>query len=301
MGINVNYAPCADVNINPHNLVIGVRSFGENPEKVAQFTAAMVTGIQSQGVAATTKHFPGHGDVAMDSHYGLPTVPHDLERLENVELFPFRAAVNAGTQLNMTGHISFPALDGPEAPPATLSRNISHNLLRQRLGFEGVSMTDAMDMGIIRQGALLGQETVRAAQAGADVLLLTSDHDDQARVADALAQALKARQLDWEDMQNSINRILGLKRWLSAHGTYPDLGVVGCAEHTRVAQEIAENSITLVRDRQGLLPIQLGSEQPMLVMGRYSVSCKCVSLFSMMTQEESRVPMTVCQVPMVTL
>ena len=261
MGINVNYAPCADVNVNPQNPVVGIRSFGENSEKVAQLTAAMIAGIQSQGVAATAKHFPGHGDVANDSHYGLPTLPHSLERLQKVELPPFRAAINAGTKLIMTAHISLPALDGPDAPPATLSRNILHNLLRRQLGFEGVIVTDAMDMRAIRQGEFLGQEAVRAAQAGADLLLLTADPKDQERVASALAQALRTGELDLVETRDSINRICELKRWLSLHTNAPDLSVVGCAEHAIVAQEIAENSVTLVRDRQRILPIQLSADQ----------------------------------------
>jgi beta-N-acetylhexosaminidase len=261
MGINVDYAPCADVNVNPNNPVVGIRSFGEDPEKVAQLTAAMVAGIQSQGVAATAKHFPGHGDVANDSHYGLPTLPHSLERLQKVELPPFRAAISAGTKLIMTAHISLPALDGPDAPPATLSRNILQNLLRRQLGFEGVIVTDAMDMRAIRQGEFLGQEAIRAAQAGADLLLLTADPKDQERVANALAQALKSGELDLVETRNSIKRILELKRWLSIHATMPELSVLGCAEHAQVAQEIAENSITLVRDRQRILPIQLNANQ----------------------------------------
>jgi beta-N-acetylhexosaminidase len=178
-----------------------------------------------------------------------------------VELPPFQAAISAGTKLIMTAHISLPALDGPDAPPATLSRNILQNLLRRQLGFEGVIVTDAMDMRAIRQGEFLGQEAIRAAQAGADLLLLTADTKDQERVATALTQALKSGELDLVETRNSINRILELKRWLSIHATMPELSVVGCAEHAQVAQEIAENSITLVRDRQRILPIQLSTNQ----------------------------------------
>ncbi len=259
MGINVNYAPSCDVNVNPQNPVIGTRSFGENPEDVARLVAAMIEGIQSAGVAATAKHFPGHGDTSGDSHHGLPSVPHDLERLEKVEFLPFRAAIAADVKLMMTAHLALPALDGPEAPPATLSRRILHGLLREELGFDGVIITDAMDMKAIRQGEALGEDAVRAVAAGADLLLLTSDSDDQQRVHASLLQALQSGQLDREAMEESTDRVLSLKHWLAGQ-TQPDLSVVGCTAHQAVAAEIAKRSITLVRDDTGLLPLQLNPE-----------------------------------------
>jgi beta-N-acetylhexosaminidase len=257
MGVNVDYAPCADVNVNPQNPVVGVRSFGEDPAEVARLTAAMVEGIQSQGVAATAKHFPGHGDTSSDSHLGLPVVPHDLGRLEAVEFPPFRAAIEAGTKLIMSAHLALPALDGPQAPPATLSSNVLQGLLRRRLGFSGVIVTDAMDMRAIRQGEFLGAEAVRAARAGADLLLLTTNPADHARVYQALVEAVRAGELDPDEVRASADRVLSLKTWLAQAPAQPDLSVVGCAEHRRVAQEIAEKSITLVRDRAGLLPLRL--------------------------------------------
>ena len=260
MGINVNYAPSCDVNINPQNPVIGIRSFGENPEDVARLAGAMIEGIQSQGVAATAKHFPGHGDTAGDSHHGLPSVPHNLERLKKVEFPPFRAAIAADVKLMMTAHLALPALDGPDAPPATLSRRILHGLLREELGFEGVIVTDAMDMGAIRQGEALGEDVVRAITAGADLLLLTSNPDDQRCVYESLLQAVRFGKLDSEAITNSIERILALKRWL-ARTSQPDLSVVGCAAHQAVAVEIAERSVTLVRDNANLLPLNLNPEQ----------------------------------------
>ena len=146
LGINVNYAPCADVNINPKNPVVGVRSFGEDPKLVGELAAALIEGIQSQGVAATAKHFPGHGDTASDSHHGLPTVPHQLDRLHAVEFPPFEAAIQADTKLIMTAHLGIPSINGADAPPATLSQNILTGLLRNELGFKGVIITDALDM-----------------------------------------------------------------------------------------------------------------------------------------------------------
>jgi beta-N-acetylhexosaminidase len=260
MGINVNYVPSCDVNINPRNPVIGIRSFGEDPAAVAQLASAMIEGIQSQKVAATAKHFPGHGDTAGDSHHGLPFVPHNIERLEQVEFPPFRAAINANVKLMMTAHLALPALDGPNAPPATLSRRILHGMLREELGYNGVIVTDAMDMGAIRQDKALGENAVRAVAAGADLLLLTSNPDDQHHVYESLLQAVRLGRLGSKTITNSIERIQALKRWLVGH-PQPDLSVVSCAAHQAVATEIAERSITLVRNDANLLPLRLNPEQ----------------------------------------
>lgn len=260
MGVNINYAPSCDVNINPRNPVIGIRSFGENPAEVALLAGAMIEGIQSAEIAATAKHFPGHGDTGGDSHHGLPSVPHRIERLREVEFPPFQAAIAANVKLMMTAHLALPALDGPDAPPATLSRHILHGLLREELGFDGLIITDAMDMKAIRQGDALGEDAFRAADAGADLLLLTSNPDDQQRVYDSLLQAIKRGDLDSRAIAESVERILSLKRWL-AGGSQPDLSVVGCAANQDVAAEIAERSVTLVRDEPGLLPLRLRPEQ----------------------------------------
>lgn len=255
MGINVDYAPSVDVNVNPRNPVIGIRSFGEDPLLVARLGAAMIQGIQSQGVAATAKHFPGHGDTTGDSHHGLTAVPHSLERLRAVELPPFRAAIAAGVQMVMSAHLALPALDGENAPPATLSPNILQTLLRRELGFEGVIISDAMDMRAIRQDQL-GEQAVRAARAGIDLLLLTANPADWQRVHAALWQAAQKRQISAAGWRASADRILALRAWLNTRWNPPPLEVVGCAEHRRVAEEIAERSITLVRDQTGLLPLR---------------------------------------------
>lgn len=254
MGININYAPSVDVNINPHNPVIGIRSFGEDPALVARLSAAMVKGIQSQGVAATAKHFPGHGDTMNDSHHDLPFVPHSLERLRAVELPPFRAAIVAGVQLIMSAHLAFPALDGENAPPATLSPNILQTLLRRELGFDGVIISDAMDMRAIRQERL-GEEAVRGAQAGIDLLLLGDNPLGQKEVQTALVRAVQDERLSNVELRASVARVLALKTWLFGQHKQPPLEIVGCAEHHRIAQEIADRSITLVHDQAGLLPL----------------------------------------------
>ncbi len=266
LGINVNYAPCADVNINPQNPVVGVRSFGEDPRLVAELTAAMIEGIQSQGVASTVKHFPGHGDTASDSHHGLGTVPHSLERLRAVELPPFATALKADVKLVMTAHLGITSIDGPDAPPATLSPKIINGLLRRDLGFDGVVITDAMDMKAIRQGELLGEESLRAAKAGADLLLVTSDPLDQTRAFEGLMQGFQTGQLAMDELQTSVERISQLKKWISEHSMLHDLAVIRSAEHMKVADEIAARSITLVRDHNNYLPLKLESDQRIAVI-----------------------------------
>ncbi len=257
MGVHINYAPCCDVNINPHNPVIGIRSFGEDSEQVSALAAAMIDGIQSCSVAATAKHFPGHGDTAGDSHHGLPTLPHDLERLWRVELPPFAAAVHAGAKMIMTGHLALPAIDGPQAPPATLSPAVLKGLLREQLGFEGVIITDAMDMHAIPQGQALGRNAVRAVEAGADLLLVMADPADQSCIFEALVDALRGRADASRDWGPSLGRIAALREWLIDQPPAPDLDVVGCAAHQAIADEIARRSVTLVRDEVRLLPLRL--------------------------------------------
>lgn len=266
LGINVDYAPCADVNVNSKNPVVGTRSFGEDPALVADLTAAMIEGIQSQGVAATVKHFPGHGDTASDSHHGPGTVPHSLERLHAVELPPFKAALGADVKLVMTAHLGIPSIDGANAPPATLSPNVINGLLRRDLGFEGVVVTDALDMRAIRQGELLREDALRAAKAGADLLLVTSDPLDQARVYEALVNGVQTGQLTMDELQASVARITRLKAWLSENATQADLSVVRSDAHLKVADEIAEASITLVRDHAMLLPLRLDEDKRIAVI-----------------------------------
>jgi beta-N-acetylhexosaminidase len=187
----------------------------------------------------------------------MPVIPHSLERLRSVELPPFIAAIQAGAKLVMTGHLALPAVESRPDCPATLSSTILQGLLRQELGFSGVIVTDAMDMGAIRQGENLGAEAVRAADAGADLLLLTSDTGDQENVAASLLKAAQNGSLNRAELGISLKHIQELKNWLAAQNPAPDLSVVGCAAHQAVAAEIAARSITLVRDHAGLLPIRL--------------------------------------------
>ncbi|GAB3958294.1 hypothetical protein GCM10027614_75530 [Micromonospora vulcania] len=178
-GITLDYAPDADVNSNPANPVIGVRSFGADPALVARHTAAWVRGLQSGGVAACAKHFPGHGDTRVDSHHDLPRITADRARLDACELAPFRAAVTAGVQAIMTGHLLVPALD-PQLP-ATLSQRILGGLLRDELGFCGVVVTDAVEMRAVADRYGFAGAAVRALAAGADAICIGGERADEGR------------------------------------------------------------------------------------------------------------------------
>ena len=260
MGVNVNYAPVCDVNVNPRNPVVGVRSFGEDPQLVASLGAAIIEGLQSAGIAATAKHFPGHGDTAQDSHHGLAIVPHDMERLNRVELPPFAEAVRAGVKLIMTAHIALPALTGDEGTPATLSPTILGGLLRGQLGFDGVIISDAMDMAGVRQGLNMPEACIQAISAGVDLLLFgPADQYATDSVHDALIGATERGVINTSELADSNKRILSLKTWL-AKQEQPPISVVGCADHRALALEIAAHSITLVRNSAGLLP--LGANLP---------------------------------------
>jgi beta-N-acetylhexosaminidase len=253
MGVNVNYAPVCDVNNNPANPCIGIRSFGEDPAAVARHCAAMVEGLQSAGVAATAKHFPGLGDTTQDSHSGLPVVTHGRERLAAVELPPFTAAFMAGARLVMATHAAFPALNDGAALPSTLSRPVLEGLLRGEMSFDGVIITDAMDMGAIEQGPGLVVDALASLAAGTDLLLCT---DEAEPLYAAVCQAARRRLLPPGQLRGSARRVLALREWLG-RTPQPPLEVVACADHRALARETAARSITLVRDETGQLPLQL--------------------------------------------
>lgn len=265
IGINVDYAPACDVNSNPKNPVISTRSFGEDSLQVADLSAAMVTGLQAAGVAATAKHFPGHGDTATDSHHETPVVSHDEARLRQVEWPPFRAAIGAGVQLVMLGHIALPTLQEGAVLPASLSSHIIIDRLRGELGFSGVTITDSLDMGAIRQGPGLLIDAVAAAAAGEDLLLLKTDPLTQQRLYEALLQAVQRGLLSRSEILISAGRIAALKQWLDPTPR-PALEIVGCGEHRALADEIAAQSITLVRDEARRLPLRLSAEDRVAVI-----------------------------------
>jgi beta-N-acetylhexosaminidase len=211
-GINLDLAPVADVNSNPANPVIGVRSFGADPELVATHTVAMVEGLQAAGVAACVKHFPGHGDTTVDSHLALPVVDADRAALEPA-LAPFRAAIGAGVQSVMTAHILVPALD---RAPATLSRPILTGLLRGQLGFDGMVVTDALEMGAIAGSLGIGEAAVRALAAGADAVCVGRDHAGEKvveQLTGTLAGAVRSGRLPEERLAEAAERVARVGAW----------------------------------------------------------------------------------------
>lgn len=265
IGVNLNYAPVCDVNSNPQNPAVGIRSFGDDPCKAAAHAGALIRGMQSAGVAATAKHFPGLGDAAVDSHYEVPVLNHSRERLETVELPPFKAAVENDVKLIMTGHVGLPALTGNSTLPGTVSRAIMHGLLREEMGFQGVIISDAMEMAAIQQGAGQVIDAIAAVRATVDLLLLNADVNIQQHVFEGLLQAVDRQIISQAELDSSLARIQALKTWLSQF-TQPSLDVVGCAAHQALAAEVAARSLTLVKDETKQLPLNLQADEQILVI-----------------------------------
>lgn len=268
MGIRQDYAPVADVNVNPANPVIGVRSFGADPQAVAALVAAQVRGYQGAGVAATAKHFPGHGDTETDSHVGLPVMRHTRAQWEELDEPPFRAAVEAGVDAVMTAHIVFPALD-PSGDPATLSGPIVTGILRERLGFRGVVVTDALDMAGVRQKYGDDRVPVLALKAGCDQLLNPPDLGLAHR---SVLAAVEAGELTQDRIDESVLRILELKarRGLfdAAHTTAGQMdAMVGIPAHLSAADEITAGTTTLLANPVKLLPLDATTGPRVLVTG----------------------------------
>ncbi len=258
IGVHVNFAPVADVNNNPRNPVINIRSFGEDPAQVGALVRAAVEGLQSGGVVATLKHFPGHGDTAVDTHLGLATVPHDRARLDRVELAPFRAGITAGAGAAMVAHVEMPALDQTPGP-ATFSRPIVSGLLRRELGFEGVIYTDSMLMDAVNALAAPGEAAVKAVEAGVDVVL---DPPDARAAAAGLKAALAQGRLTRARLEESARRVLAQKARLGLHRARTvNLDAVMTAVGTRAgadtARATAERAVTLLRDERSSVPLAI--------------------------------------------
>ncbi len=266
VGIHMDYGPDADVNNNPDNPIINTRSYGGDPEAVARMVAAHVHGLQDNGMLATAKHFPGHGDTGTDSHLALPIIEADPARVDTVELVPFRAAVRAGVHGVMSAHIAFPALTG-DTIPATLSPALLGGLLQDSLGFDGLVVTDALDMGAVvsRYGA--ERVPVMAVKAGADVLLMPPDVES---AIDAVVSAVRSGEIPESRIDRSVRKILRSKAQVGLDTTRTvDLDAVprrvGTPDHLAVARRAAEASLTVARDRDGLLPVT-GAARPLSIV-----------------------------------
>ncbi len=257
VGIHMTYAPVVDVNINPDNPIINTRSVGEDPGLVARIATAFIRGCQANGMIATAKHFPGHGDTAQDSHLLLPTIEAGLERLEKVELAPFQSAVDAGVKAVMTAHLFVPALDPTPGLPATLSRPILTGLLREKMGFKGLIVTDAMEMAGITAAFGPEEASLRTILAGADMVLLPLE---PARVAVYLAGAVRDGRLPLARVDGSVRRILEAKASLGlATSRLVDVPAlarrIGPKPFLDQAYKTFESAVTLVKNEGGTLPL----------------------------------------------
>ena len=295
LGINVNFGPDLDVNINPANPVIGVRSFGSEPKMVSDLGVAYIKGVQAAGVAATGKHFPGHGDTATDSHLGLPVVTHDIDTLNKVDLVPFKAAIASGVDMIMTAHVAFPAVDdtkviskkdGTEVNlPATLSKKVLTGLLRTKLGFKGVISTDALNMKAIADHFGTEESVIMAINAGTDIALMPAvvQSTDQIanldKVYNAVVQAVKTNVIPESRTTESATRLITLKikRGIyspSGNTTKPSIdervatanAIVGSSENKAVEKEASEKAVTLLRNRGNTLPFTLKSGKKVVLI-----------------------------------
>lgn len=272
LGINVNLAPVADVNNNPANPVIGVRSFGEDPRQVARLVAAAVHGAHDAGIICTLKHFPGHGDTAIDSHLALPTIPYDMQRLESLELLPFKSGIAAGADCVMTAHIAFPTITEQDALPATVSPAIVRGLLRQQLGFDGVIISDCLEMDAVASTIGVERAAVMALQAGIDLVLVSHRADRQRAAFKAIRAAIQSGALARETIAEAAEHVLRLKaRYLSWEkipvppATNMPLQV-SSESHQRLSEEAYALSTTLIRNEDGLLPLRLAPTERIVVI-----------------------------------
>lgn len=294
LGVNVNFGPSLDVNNNPDNPVIGVRSYSSNPELVSKLGIETIQGLQRQNVAATAKHFPGHGDTATDSHYGLPLVTHNKDRLQAVELLPFQNAIDEGVDMIMTAHVQFPAFDdttyiskkdGQEIlVPATLSKKVLTGLLREEMGFEGVIVTDALNMKAISDNFGQEEAVVLALKSGVDIALMPAQvnslemEKNLASVYDAVLEAIESGDLPMEQVNASVERILKLKekRGILDTDKAPieekvtnSLKVVGNKEHLKQEKKMAEDAVTLLKNEDKTLPFKPKKGEKVLVLAPF--------------------------------
>lgn len=268
VGILQNYAPVSDVNDNPENPIINVRSFGENPQLVGKLASAFAIGTQDAGVVATAKHFPGHGDTQVDSHSQLPTISYDYAHLDTLELVPFRHDIAAGIKSVMVAHIAFPNFQHEQGVPATLSRQITTGMLRDSLGFHGLIVTDALTMGGVTKDYSTAEAAIRAVRAGADILLIPPDDET---AINSVLKAVRRGVISEERIDQAVRRILTIKSELGlVKRRFVDIDnidkVVGTMRHELLAEKAARRSITIVRNVGHYLPLQYHQPQQVLCL-----------------------------------
>ncbi len=258
VGINMDFAPVMDVNNNPLNIVIGTRSFGGDAELVAEMGVAFIKGMQEEGTIACAKHFPGHGNTAVDSHLELPVIKCSRENLEKVEIYPFKEAVKAGVDSIMTAHIYVPALESGKGIPATLSNSILTGLLRKKMGYKGVIITDCMEMKAISDNFGTVEGSVMAIEAGADIVLISHSLDKQKAAIKETIKVVKEGRITGERINQSVLRILDLKRKRIGSKGSPvsDYRKINKEAEEKIAYEISKAGVTLIKDEDNLIPIK---------------------------------------------
>ena len=270
LGINMNLAPVVDVNNNPANPVIGVRSFGEDPSLVARLGAAMVKGYRAAGMLSCLKHFPGHGDTTIDSHLSLPVIPYPLQRLEALELVPFKSGIEAGAESVMIAHIAFPTLTEQHTLPATLSPSIVQGLLREQLHFKGVILSDCMEMRAISDTIGTERAVVQALKAGIDLVLVSHEYKRQRASMEAIQAAIQSHELTTRRIRQAAERVLKLKAkylsWADVHDPITPPAIIGCEKHKHLQNLAFELSTTLARNDAALLPLKLDSDKSIVVL-----------------------------------
>jgi len=272
VGINYNFAPTIDVNNNPDNPIIGTRSYSESPDVVSEFGVQAIRGYQDTGVIACAKHFPGHGDTAVDSHLALPSVPYNRGRLDEIELKPYRAAIAAGVSSIMTTHIMFPALD-PDLP-STLSKKIITGILRDEMGYDGVIVTDSMEMKAIADNWGTPEASVLAIEAGVDMVLIPHTQSTQRASFEAILKAVKDGRISESRLDESVARLTALKQQYKLNERrFTDPKALGSLlrtnEHLALQKEIAELSATLVRNEDEVVPLGPGVGAVVSVIGMH--------------------------------
>ncbi len=270
LGINWNLAPVLDVNNNPKNPVIGVRSFGESPEKVAAFGRASMQGMQAAGIATTLKHFPGHGDTDVDSHLDLPVIKHQMDRLEELELKPFKACMTAGADTVMTAHVYFPTLEKSANIPATISKAVITGLLREKLGYDGVVTTDCMEMNAILHGIGTEKGAVAALGAGVDFIMISHTYERQIGAIKEMIRAVETGIVSESMIDKANERINTLKNritnWDDLSLDQPDVPeIVGSKQHARLAYDVYKKSVTIVKN-EAVFPVQVEDLKRILVI-----------------------------------
>ncbi len=261
LGVHIDFAPCLDVNNNPRNPIIGVRSFSANPHKVASLGCAAIRGLRDGGVIPTAKHFPGHGNTDTDSHLALPSIKGTRQQLETTELIPFKAAIKENVEAIMTAHIVFPALDAKL--PATLSKTILTGLLRQELGYEGVIVTDSLSMKSIANTWGFGEATVMSIEADADLVLALGTFEQQLESLNALIEAVKNGRISEKRLDESLIRLEKLRR---NHQELPQEEIKHTEEHRAIMSKIIAQTAVILRNHNNLLPLHLPQDAKVAVV-----------------------------------